>query len=54
MTKTLITCGNRKCVYNENGYCRKKNIHISSADRTCDAYHEYSGQAERGGEHGYC
>ena len=53
MTKTLITCGNRRCIYNENGYCRKKNVHISSADRTCDTYHEYSRtQAEREADNG--
>lgn len=54
MTKTLITCGRRNCTYNTNGYCRKKNIHISSADRTCDAYNEYrpARQRERETENG--
>lgn len=36
--KALITCGQKSCDYNFDGYCQRKNIHISSKDKTCDVY----------------
>lgn len=39
-TKTLITCGQIGCDHNFDGYCRRRNIHISSKDKTCDVYNE--------------
>ena len=36
--KTLITCGQKTCESNYDGYCQRKNIHISSKDRTCDVF----------------
>ena len=38
MRKTLVTCGQMGCDYNYDGYRRRKNIHISSKEKTCDVY----------------
>ena len=45
--KTLITCGQMSCDCNFDGYCQRKNIHISSKDKTCDVYNQRETPAKK-------
>ena len=48
-TKTLVTCGQMQCDHNFDGYCQRKNIHITSRDKLCDAFN-YRGEGKETGK----